>query len=364
MYEPRYLITHNILRYIGQIDAAREMITNAALVPAWEAKFRADAVSRMVHHGTHLEGNALSLEQAQKLVAVDVTDAAKAGEKAGVVGRERDIQEVINYRKVIDWIDQHGKSGSQPRQYSPDMLKETHRLTVDRILDSERSGVYRKVAVVVKNSRTGEVSFKPPPYIEVPYKIDEFFSWLNSEAGRQHHPILRAGITHYELVRIHPFIDRNGRAARAMAFLILYSEGYDVKRFFSLEEYFDLNAASYYQALQSVGSSEEFDLTYWLEYFTLGLAAELDRIKQQVLKLSRDLSLKKKLGKQIALTERQIKILETMESNDGQILSSDLEKILPEVSVDTILRDLKDLIKKGLIKKRGKTKGAHYQLVE
>lgn len=362
MYEPRYVITHNILKYIGQIDAAREVVNNAALVPHWEKKFQEEALSRTVHHGTHLEGNALSLEQAHQLVIVGETQAEKAAEKAGIVGRDRDIQEVINYRAVMGWIDHQQKV--EGLTYSEEMLKEIHRLTVERILPSDQAGVYRKVEVVVKNSETGEVTFRPVPFVEVPFQTTEFFEWLNSEEGKEHHPVLRAGIIHYELVRIHPFVDGNGRAARAMALLILYAEGYDVKRFFSLEEYFDLNAVSYYQALQSVGQTETFDLTYWLEYFTLGLSAELNRVKQDVLKLSRDLNLQKKLGQQIALSDRQIRILETMQKNRGTILSSDLEKVLPQVSIDTILRDLKDLLKKRLIKKRGKTKGAYYVLVE
>jgi len=364
MYEPRYIITHDILKNIGRIEAAREMVENAALVPAWEAKFREEAISRTVHHGTHIEGNALSLEQAEKLVKVNVTNAQQAAEKSGIVGRDRDIQEVINYRKVIDWIDQIGSGKDKFSQYSEAIVKDIHRLTVDKILTADQAGTYRRVEVVVKNSATDEISFRPPPFVEVPFQMDEIITWLNSAEGKDHHGIIRAGITHYELARIHPFIDGNGRVARAMAMLVLYSEGYDAKRFFSLEEYFDLNAASYYQALQSVGEGEEFDLTYWLEYFTIGLAAELDRIKHQVQKLSRDIGLKKKLGHQVALSERQIIILEAMQNNAGQIKSSDLGNLLPQVSIDTILRDIKDLIKKKLIKKKGKTKGAYYELRE
>ena len=100
---------------------------------------------------------------------------------------------------------------------------------------------------------------------------------------------------HYELVRIHPFTDGNGRVARAMALLVMLREGYDVKRFFSIEEYYDQHGGAYYKALQEVKETRG-DLTPWLEYFTLGLAAELTRVKQQVLKLSRDLQLKGELG--------------------------------------------------------------------
>jgi Fic family protein len=363
VFEPRYIITHAILKYIGQIEAAKEIVENAAIVPAFEAQFRLDALKRTVHHGTHLEGNELSLEQAERVIGVGETMAERAAERAGIIGRDRDVQEVINYRRVMEWIDDLGIKGRETVLPNEQLIKDIHGIVAYRILPENQRGQLRQVQVVLKNSRTGEVTFKPPTPEEVPGQLRQFFDWLNSPQGKLHHPVLRAGITHYELVRIHPFTDGNGRAARAMAMLLLYLEGYDVKRFFSLEEYFDKEAGEYYQALQSVGQFEAYDLTYWLEYFTKGLAIELDRVKHQVLRLSRDLQLKTKMGKQVALSERQIKILEVMQKNGGQAVSAELEKVLPMVSVDTILRDLKDLIKKGLIKRRGETKGAFYQLV-
>ena len=75
-----------------------------------------------------------------------------------------------------------------------------------------------------------------------------------------------------------------------------------------------------------------------------------------------DLKLKGSLGgKQIALSERQIKLIEYMEKYEGLTMSEGRE-LLPMVSDDTILRDLRDLIEKGLVVKKGRTKGAKYYL--
>ena len=168
---------------------------------------------------------------------------------------------------------------------------------------------------------------------------------------------------HYQLVYIHPFIEGNGRTARAMAMLALHSLGYDFKRFFSIEPYFDADVEAYYQALLSVQQDPLHDMTYWLEYFCYGIAIGIDKVREQVTKLSKDLKLKKQLGKQVALSERQIILLELFQQQE-HITSDDAQKVLPNVSVDTILRDVKDLIAKGVIKKRGVTKGVTYQLVE
>lgn len=364
MYEPQYTITQSILKNIGLVEGAKEVIEHAALVPAWEAQFRQEALLRAVHHGTHLEGNELSREQADKLVAVEGTQVAEAAIQAGITAKDRDIQEVINYRKVMKWIDQLGLAGGATLVFDESLLKELHRVTTERLLGEADQGKYRQVQVVIKNSKTGEVSYRPPLSVEVPFQVEEFFRWFNSAVAQTHHPVLRAGIIHYELARIHPFVDGNGRVARAMALLSLFVQGYDVKRFFSLEEYYDQNPEEYYKALQSASNDERFDLTAWLEYFTQGLAIELDKIKQKVLVLSKDMQLKNRVGYQVALSERQIKILEMIQKKEGKIVTSDLEAILPLVSVDTILRDLKDLTNKGLIKKKGHTKGAYYLLTE
>jgi Fic family protein len=258
-----------------------------------------------------------------------------------------------------------GTAGKQKVIISESLLKQIHALTMEKILADGERGEYRTSQVVVKCVQTGEISYRPPIAIEVPFQVDEFLEWLSAAFTKGVHPILLAGITHYELARIHPFVDGNGRTARALALLVLYLLDYDVKRFFSLEEYYDQDPASYYAALQSASNDELLDLTRWLEYFTEGIAIELDKIKQQVLKLSKDVGLKTKMGgHQVALSERQIAILEAIQKHQGRIVTGELESVLPLVSVDTILRDLKDLTYKGLIKKKGHTKGAFYTLVE
>jgi Fic family protein len=345
MFTPQYTITNKILKYMGIIEAAKEIIENAPLVPAWEARFREDALVRTVHHGTHIEGNELSLSEAERLLA-----------GAKIVGRERDIQEVLNYRNVLKFIEGYDKA-----DVSEETLKHIHELTVYRILPEDAVGAYRKTQVVVKNSQTGEVTFRPPPSIEVPFLLSSFLQWLSDTTSDDVHTVLKAGIAHYEVVRIHPFLDGNGRVARAIATLVLTKAGYDIKRFFSLEEYYDREPVSYYEALQQVGKMSG-NVTPWLEYFTEGLAIELTRIKDKVKSLSTDLKLKKSLGGQpLSLTERQIKIVEFVQEN-GFLQNKAFFELFPMISEDTVLRELKDLIKKGIVKKEGTTKGVRYVL--
>jgi len=345
MYSPSFTITNKILRYIGTIDSAREVIENAPLVPAWEAKFRQEAIVRTVHHGTHIEGNELNMTEAENLLA-----------GAKIVGKDRDIQEVLNYRNVLKFIEEYSETVLRE-----ETIKRIHELTVRRILSDEVIGTYRKTQVVVKNSQTGEITFRPPPAVEVPFLMADFLTWLNAATPDDTHTVLKAGIAHYELVRIHPFLDGNGRVSRAVALIILFKEGYDVKRFFSLEEYYDRSPMAYYEALQSVEVNGG-NMTRWLEYFTEGLAIELTRVKERIKTISTDLKLKRSLGgQQMALSERQIRIIEFIQEN-GFVQNKSFFELFPMISEDTVLRELKDLIGKGIVKKEGSTKGVKYIL--
>ncbi len=345
MYQPKFTINNIILKNIGIIEAAREVIDHAPLLPYYEKEFRKDAINRAVHHGTHIEGNELNLDQAEKVM-----------EGESIVGRERDIQEVLNYRKVMELI---GESRIQNSEFRVDreFIKKLHRLTVEKILPEEKCGVFRNTQVVIKNSLTGEVSFRPPLPIAVPIQIQDLTDFINNE--KDVHPVLKSGIVHFEFVRVHPFVDGNGRVGRALSTLILFQEGYDIRKFFSLEEYFDSDASSYYQALQSVSKNDN-DLTEWLAYFTMGLAIELSKIKDKIEKISIDAGLKQKLGgAPLMLTDRQLKIVEYIQKT-GFLQNQAFKTLFPMVSEDTVLNELKALLQNGIIKKSGKTKGAKY----
>ena len=354
MYKPTFTITNNILRFISKIEASKEIIENAPLVPAYEAKFRQEAIIRTVHHGTHIEGNPLDSGEVR-----DVLDGKD------VSAKDRDIQEILNYRNVLKYIDKTPNSKLQTPKITEKDLLTVHRLTVEKILSGDQAGKYRKTQVVVKNSKTGKISFNPPSPIQVRDLTVDFFVWLNSKKSQSVHPVLAAGITHYILAFIHPFVDGNGRTARALATMVLFSRGYDIKKFFSLEEYFDRNAKRYYETLQAVSNQKaeslsDRNLTIWLEYFCEGLAEELARVRERVQKLSLDSRLKGRTG-QIILSERQMKLVEYIETY-GSISNKQWRSLLRDYSDDTVLRDLKDLQKKGLIKKKGSTKGAVYVL--
>ena len=137
---------------------------------------------------------------------------------------ERETIDGVRYYKVPD---------------DEELIKEIHKLTVDKILEPEKCGIFRKTQVVVKNSLTGEVSFKPPMAVAVLFQIKDLVLFINSHLDI--HSVLKSGTVHYELVRIHPFLDGNGRVGRLLIVLYFISQGVLEKPLLYIADFFEKN---------------------------------------------------------------------------------------------------------------------------
>jgi Fic family protein len=294
MFKPNFNYTNKIIKNLTHIAEARSIILNSPLIPKWEVSLRRDALIKSAHSSTAIEGNPLSLDEVSALAS---------GRE--VMVRRKDKQEVLNYLEALEKIP---KFAERNPFLSKDFLKIHKIVTKDTLDNPSDEGIFRNRQVFVGNRLTGEIIFMPPPTEQVPKLIDDFFEWFNSPEINEIDSVIEAGVTHYEIVRIHPFIDGNGRTARIMATLVLYKRGFDVKRFFALDDYYDNDRRAYYAALKSVDKNT-FNITGWLEYFTDGVAVSLAAVKKKVIGLSKDIKALKEKG-QIALTERQMRIVE------------------------------------------------------
>jgi len=345
MFKPNFRVTNKIINYLTDIAAARELILNASLLPQWEVKLRKEAIVKMAHHSTSIEGNPLTLEQVTNLLA---------GKE--IAAWDKDKREIVNYVKVLEYIDRLGEEGV--KYITEEIILKIHQLTTQDILPEDQSGCYRKVPVAVVDGHH-KVIFQPPPKNKVPELMRDFVSWLNSGQAHELYPVLLSGISHYEFVRIHPFVDGNGRTARALATLILYLKGFDTKRFFALDDYYNEDRGRYYAALQTV-EQKTLDITPWLEYFCEGVAVSMNRVKAAVLELSFDKRVKEKKG-QIFLNERQREVLKYLQTN-LKITTETYQKMF-NVSERTARNHLNELVKLDLIKPIGPQKGRYYVLV-
>jgi Fic family protein len=117
----------------------------------------------------------------------------------------------------------------------------------------------------------------------VPGLMTELVGWINASQASLPIPVI-AGIAHYQFETIHPFYDGNGRTGRMLTTWILYRNGYELGRFYALEEFYAEDLPGYYSALVThlhhnyYFGRHQADLTPWLNYFLRGMALVFDRI--------------------------------------------------------------------------------------
>jgi len=345
IFKPNFNYTNKIVRNLTVIAASRTFILNAPLIPKWEVSLRREATLKSAHSSTAIEGNPLSLEEVSELAA-----------GRDIMLQRKDKQEVLNYLKALEMVPDFAER-------EPFIVKnflKVHKIVTNKTLENpEDEGVFRNREVFVGNRFTGEVVYKPPPTDKVSLLVDSFLNWFNSKEVIEIDSVIHAGITHYEIVRIHPFIDGNGRTARVMATLVLYKRGFDVKRFFTLDDYYDNDRNSYYKALKNV-DQKTLDLTGWLEYFTDGVAVSIKAVKDKVIGLSKNIKFLKERG-QVALTERQMKIVEKI-IEKGNITNRDIRKIFG-ISNRAAMNEISKLMDMKVLKKVGKGRSTQYELV-
>ena len=342
MFKPNFKYTNEIVKLLTKISAVREIILSSPLIPKWNVTLRQEAIIHSAHSSTSIEGNRLSLEQ--------VSELARGRE---ITAARKDKQEVLNYLDVLRNMKNLIKDNFITEK---DILNIHRRVTKNTLDNLEDCGVYRNRYVVVGNRFTGEIFFRPPQNLEVPGLVKDLLSWINSKESKELDPIIEAGVVHYEFVRIHPFVDGNGRTARVLAALILYLRGFDTNQFFCLDDYYDSDRPAYYKALQSV-KPDSLDLTNWLEYFVEGVNISIEAVKERIIRLSSK-RLRKAKGKQIALTERQMRIIEFINQN-GKITNRDVREMF-KLSNRAALNEINKLLELQVLKSQGKGRVLHY----
>jgi Fic family protein len=161
------------------------------------------------------------------------------------------------------------------------------------------------------------------------------------------------------LETIQPFEEMNDITANLLAYVSLKTSGYGFKDLISIENYYKNTRAEYRQEIEEL-DTEEPDLTRWIEYFTDGLASEVSTVSQNVKLLAKDTKIAKATGR-VNITRRQEKIVEYLQDY-GILQNSDFPRLFPNLSEDTVLRDLKKLMDMDIVQKMGSTKSSRYEL--
>lgn len=181
------------------------------------------------YESNRIEGNTLTLQETELVVNEGVTIAGKS---------MREHLEAINHAEAIDYIRDFAKSGIE---ISERTIKEIHALVLHGI-NRENAGRYRSVPVRI----SGSTHTPPQPY-QLAEQMETFMARFREMEAQGTHPVLVAAYLHEVLVRIHPFIDGNGRTSRLLMNLYLLRNGYTLVNLKGSDEV----RRTYYDALEA-----------------------------------------------------------------------------------------------------------------
>ena len=202
-------MNENMNVMLKEVDVLKEQLSALRPLPEEALKKIQDALDiEYTYESNRIEGNTLTLQETALVVNEGVTISGKS---------MREHLEAINHTEAISYIKDIAK---QDIEISERTIKEIHALILHGI-DRENAGRYRTVPVMI----LGSTHMPPQPYL-IEKQMEDFILRFKQMEKEKVHPVLIAAYLHDELVRIHPFIDGNGRTSRLLMNLYLLRHGY------------------------------------------------------------------------------------------------------------------------------------------
>ena len=287
---------------------------------------------------SEIEGEKLNYEQVRSSIA------RRLGiNTAGLVSSPRNVDGVVEM--MLDATQNFRKPLTEERLFGwhaalfPAGYSGMHKIKVAK---------YRTEEMQIVSGAIGKerVHYEAIPAKDVKSEMDKFLSWLN-DGNIVIDNVLKSAIAHFWFIIIHPFDDGNGRIARAISDMLLARSENSAERFYSLSNRIMQDRNAYYETLKTVQHSEG-DITQWLIWFLTCLKQALLETEESMQNVLRKVEFWEK-HKETSINERQrLMINKLFDDFLGKLTSSKWAKIT-KVSTDTALRDIKDLLEKGIL---------------
>lgn len=291
---------------------------------------------------TEIEGEILDKEQVRSSVA------RRLGlEISGLVNSERNVDGIVDL--MLDAITNYDKELSKERLFSWHAS----------LFPEGRSGMYNIKAGSWRDDSTGpmqvvsgalgkeKVHYQAPPAETLEKEMQQFIRWFN--LNQKEDFVLKAAVAHLWFVTVHPFEDGNGRISRALSDMLLARSDEQTNRFYSMSTQIRKERNSYYEILEKTQKGA-MDITNWLEWFLNCLLHSIENSEKLLEKIIFKHSFWiKHTG--LTINDRQRKVLNLlMDDFEGALSTTKWAKI-GKCSQDTALRDIQDLMEKGILMK-------------
>lgn len=300
---------------------------------------------------SEIEGEVLNPELVRSSIAVHL-----GLDDAGKENTDRHIHGIVEM--MLDATQNNDKSLTDDRLFG------WH----SALFPAGRSGMYK---IEVAKWRTGamqvvsgpmgreKIHFEAPEAHLLEKEMQSFLTWFNKDQDID--DLLKAGVAHFWFVTIHPFDDGNGRIARAIADMLLSKADRVNQRFYSMSTQINADKKSYYQILEKSQKST-LDITPWLFWFLNCLKQAIINSEEIITKVTTKHQFLVKNSSAITNERQHLVITKLLDGFEGNLTTSKYAK-LTKSSTDTALRDITDLMEKGVLLKSGSSgRSTHYLL--
>ena len=342
-------VRHRQGRFIGRMEGLGFHLRNEAMLKT---------LTQDVLKSSEIEGEILDKDQVRSSIA------RRLGMDIGALTpANRDVEGVVEM--MLDATQKYDKPLTAERLFGwhaslfPTGYGGIHKITVGAWRTDE-SGPMQVVSGRIGKER---IHYEAPKAARLDGEMKAFLDWYNAETDTD--PVLKAGLAHLWFVTIHPFDDGNGRIARAIADMSLARSENSPQRFYSMSAQIRREHNAYYDQLEATQKQDDFNITPWLQWFLSCLNRAFDgaeEILASVLKKARFWE----THAATEFNERQRDMLNRLldEAFFGALNSSKWAKI-EKCSADTALRDINDLLDRGILKKgAGGGRSTSYSLDE
>lgn len=262
--------------------------------------------------------------------------------------RSRSEQMIANNYASIRFIAEH-----KGDDLSPELLLKVHSLMTHNTLDSaDNEGRFRTSNdVVVGNDVTGEIVHIPPSYSDIPQFVKDLCQFANSDDAEWFiHPIIKAVIIHFMVGFVHPFVDGNGRTARALFYWYMLKKGYWLTEYLSISRVIYKSKASYERSYL-YSELDEGDLSYFITYHLRTLETAFSEFQTYLNKKRIQKQLRSNYFVDYGVNERQSVIISLIQDNPKMVFTVKEVENRFGISQPTARLDLEGLVEKGFLSK-------------
>lgn len=278
--------------------------------------------------------------------------------------RDKSQQMIVNNYQTINFIIEHMRE-----PLTVDLLLQVHRLMTEKTLQHQGdAGTFRhNNDVVVENGITHEVVHTPPSFDLIPDYISKLCNFFNAHDNQPFiHPIIRGIIIHFVISWVHPFVDGNGRTARALFYWYMLRNGYWITQYMSISRVIAKSKKSYEKAFLYT-ELDDMDLGYFITYNLQVLNQSFQQLQHYIQKKQQEQQAAFSLLRLHNVNARQAQIIQFFLQNPKEVLTIKELQNRFSVSPTTAKTDVNGLLQQGILSeisfnkvKKGYVKGRNF----